>query len=110
MKNAILDAAHGSISAVGAVANLTMMAGFAWATVRLWGLASSSFRAAGGVPPLSIGEMQALAVDPALPSMAASYAIAWFALVGAAGCAYMTALGLRWGYHALLRTILRLRD
>lgn len=110
MKNTMLDAAHGSISAAGAAANIAMMTGFAWATAHLWGVASEAFASAGGVPSLSVSHLQALATDPALPSMAAGYATAWFASVGAAGCAFMTALGIRWAYHALLRMTLKFRD
>ena len=106
----MIDAVHGCISAVGAMMNIAMVGGFAFATALLWNKASTSFQAAGGIQPLSMSHAQALASDPALPSIAAGYAVAWIALVGAAGCAFMTALGARWGYHAVLRTHLRFRD
>ncbi|NTF17559.1 hypothetical protein G6L37_04050 [Agrobacterium rubi] len=110
MKTTIADAIHGTLSSAGTAVNIALVGGFAWATARLWSLAEASFSKAGGVPPISAGHIHALASDPALSSIASSYVIAWFSVVGAVGCAFMTALGIRWGYHALLRASLRIRD
>ncbi len=108
-RNEIFGAMHGSLAIVGAAVNLALLAGFAWGAMKLSFLSSGAFHEAGGVPDITYGALQAMAIDPALPSRAAGYATAWFAAVGAGGCAFMTALGLRWAYHGLTRIILRLR-
>lgn len=109
-KNELVGAVHGPLAFVGAAVNLALLAGFSWGTIKLSDISSVAFHAAGGVPDISSGALQAMALDPDLPSKAAGYATAWFAAVGAGGCAFMTALGLRWAYHGLSRILLSLRD
>jgi hypothetical protein len=108
-RNEIFGAMHGSLAFVGAAVNIALLAGFAWGAMKLSAMSSGAFHAAGGVPDISSGALQAMALDPGLPSKAAGYATAWFAAVGAGGCAFMTALGLRWAYHGLSRILLGLK-
>lgn len=108
-RNEIFGAMHGSLAFVGAAVNIALLAGFAWGAMKLSSLSSGAFQAAGGVPDITSGALQSMALDPALPSKAADYATAWFAAVGAGGCAFMTALGMRWAYHGISRILLSLR-
>jgi hypothetical protein len=110
MKNDIVDAAHGSLAFVSGAFNLALVGGFAYATVCLWSLSSSAFEKAGGFPQVSLQALEAMAVDPDILNRGQNYALAWGAAVAMAGCAFMTALGLRWGRHALSRALLRFRD
>ncbi len=108
-RNEIFGGMHGSLACVGAAVNLALLAGFAWGTIKLSALSSRAFHAAGGLPDITASALESMALDPVLPSKAADYATAWFAAVGAGGCAFMTALGLRWAYHGLSRILLSLR-
>jgi hypothetical protein len=109
-RNEILSAIHGSVSVAGTALNVALVTGFAWTTLKLAAISADAYFAAGGVPPLTTQALELAASDPALPARAADYVTAWFAAVGAAGCAFMTALGMRWGYHAISRVFLRLKD
>lgn len=108
-RNEIFGAMHGSLAFVGAAVNIALLAGFAWGAMKLSSLSSGAFHAAGGMPDITAGALQSMALDPALPSKVANYAKGWFTAVGAGGCAFMTALGLRWAYHGLSRILLNLR-
>jgi hypothetical protein len=109
-RNEVLGAMHGSLAFLGAAANLALLAGFAWGAMKLYGISSGAFAAAGGMPDISVSGAQGMVLNPALPTKATDYATAWFAAVGAGGCAIMTALGLRWAYHGLSRILLGLKD
>jgi hypothetical protein len=110
MKAEMIDMVQGALSLAGAAFNIALAAGFAWAAIRLGGVSADAFHSAGGLPSLSQEGLQALAADPSAPSRAGGYAVAWLSLVGSAGCAFMTALGARWIYHAAGRMLLRLKD
>lgn len=90
---------------LGDAANAALLAVFAMATVKLYGLAGHYLAAAGGWPHPSLAYLEQVVLAPDARERILAWLAAWFCLVAAAGCAWMTILGLRWAYHALLRVI-----
>lgn len=103
---------------LGGAFNLALAFLFSWLAFALYGKGMASIEAAGGLasasmlraaaadPAVALGWISGFLSDPALSSRLLSYVLAWFSLVGAAGCGWMALLGARWTYHAALRALM----
>ena len=99
----VADMIQGTMRTAGGAVNALLTAAFGWGAVRLAGLASAEFEAAGGTQHFALSSIQAVGDVRTEAGNAMHYAAAWTAAVFAAGAAYMALLGVRWCYHAAIR-------
>lgn len=109
MRNEIVSITETVMRKLGGAVNLVLLAGFIYVAWRLKVTGLSFFEAAGGMPAVTSESITALAQDPEIGRRAAYWAAAWFCAVGACGSAFMAVLGVRWAFHASLRTVGSLR-
>lgn len=105
----------------GTLFNAAVLAFFIYAAVRLYGYGMASLAEAGGLGGLSwigrsvadpreaIDQARAFLFVPGGAGRLASYAAAWFSLIGSGGFAWMALLGARWFFHALVRAAMALK-
>lgn len=105
MTNEIVNIAETVMRKLGGAVNLALVAGFVFATLYFKDMGISYFAAAGGMPILSRESIITLAQDPEISRRMAYWAGAWFCAVAAMGSGLMAVLGLRWSFHAALRTL-----
>jgi len=103
---------------VGGAFNVALALAFAWLAASFYGTGIAWLEAAGGLaspamlraaatePAVALGWISGFVTGPDPLGRIASYAVAWMALIAAAGCAWMAVLGFRWAYHAVLRALM----
>ena len=99
----------------GAAFNAILLGAFLYAALSLYGYGTEKLEEAGGTGHLLAAlsgpsEAAAFALSPGAAGRIASYAAAWLSLVAAAGCGWMSLLGMRWFFHAALRAAMSLRS
>lgn len=92
----------------GEIANLVLTAFFIASTLFFLSQMKASIVAGGGVARISdlgMGWIAQQAADPHIVHKVVAWVFAWGFGSAMLGCAWMSVLGLRWSYHALLRAI-----
>lgn len=105
----ILKGLDGTVKIIGIATNLTLVAGFAWVANEFYGKASIAWNEVGNMPALTAHDLAAWVADPAALTKVISAGSVWVYGIIAAGCAWMTILGLRWSYHMLIAIIQNLK-
>lgn len=104
----MIHATKYTLRVIGDLANLAMAMIFIVATLVFHDRMHVFIAAGGGFAKpsdLGLAWVARQAQDPALLSHVISWSAAWGCGIAALGCAWMSILGLRWTYHALLRWI-----
>ena len=96
-----------SVRFIGDMANLVALVGFCMLAFKLKDIALENYLSAGQLPELSVSGVESLLHNPGQAMQYWRFAVAWFSAIGAAGSAWMAALGLRWAFHFALRAVNR---
>lgn len=97
------------VRTLGMAVNLLMVAAFAYTTSVLAEMFLTNLKAIGSLPSPDIPSIIALAQDPGLVNRLIALAKCWGFGVALLGSSWMTVLGLRWTYHAILSIIHRVK-
>lgn len=103
----IKQQAAGSLRIFGNGINVLAAIAFAYLTIKLFGLASYHVSAGGSLPSLTADGLKEFASQPDVKQRILHWVLAWFYGIGTVGLGWMTLLGIRWAYHALLRFLSR---
>jgi len=103
----IKQQAADSLRIFGNGINALAVLAFAFLTYKLFGLASHHLAAGGPFPVPSADGIKAFAQLPDVKQRLMHWTLAWFYGIGTAGLGWMTLLGIRWTYHAVLRLLSR---
>lgn len=105
----VLNGLDGAVRLMGVAANLVLVSGFAWATNKLYGKATSAWETVGPIPKLDIPSLTNWATSPGSVDKVIAMGSLWVYAILAVGCGWMTILGLRWCYHLALAIVQQLK-
>jgi len=103
----IRQQAADSLRIFGNGINVLAAVAFAYLTWKLFGLASHHMAAGGALPSMTAEGLKAFMELPDMKQRLVHWTLAWFYGIGTAGLGWMTLLGIRWTYHAVLRLLSR---
>lgn len=103
------------LRAIGFGSNLVFFLVFVFAAIKLWGVTAYLLATAGGFmefgtvraifanPTAGAVYLWTLMVSPGFFDRILGFGGAWFSIIAAAGCSWMSLLGGRWLYNEVLR-------
>jgi hypothetical protein len=98
---------HSIIRMAGDAFNVASLFAFGFATIWFKSSASEHFSRIESYPEVSVTGVVEYLKSADVYSNATDIGLAWLYTVATLGCGWMTILGLRWGYHFVLRMLNR---